>query len=174
MNLPADVKHVSGYLFRNISRHPAFLNHVMKHHTRTSIGNLVSFSRWGDRTPYCPATLPNPETIPDFWPETNPDQNSGAYPGFLAGGALSGAKQQVVRLASRVRRRKVPPIELRLWSGARQLGGLGAKPPLLILDPESTCKWHCNKKSNSHSGCKNELQVDFKVQLENKITITCH
>ena len=45
-----------------------------------------------------------------------------------------------------------------------------AKPPenvqdfMLILDPESTCKWHCNKKSNSHSGCKNEQQADFEVR----------
>ena len=27
---------------------------------------------------------------------------------------------------------------------------------MLILDSESTRKWHCNKKSNNHSGCKNE------------------
>ena len=40
---------------------------------------------------------------------------------FLAGGALSGAKEQILLLASRVRRRFSPPIELRLWSG-------GAKP----------------------------------------------
>ena len=44
-------------------------------------------------------------------------------------------------------------------------GVKGAKPPenlwdfMLILDPESTCNWHCNKKSNSPSGCKNEQQV---------------
>ena len=24
-----------------------------------------------------------------------------------------------------------------------------------------TCKWHCNKKSNSHSGYKNKQQADF-------------
>ena len=98
----------------------------------------------------------------------------------MAGGALSGAKQQVVRLASRVRRREVPPIKLQLWSGgATPLGGLGAKPPVglgcevpgkfsgfyVILDPESTCKWHCNKKSNSHSGCKKEQQADFEDKL---------
>ena len=71
------------------------------------------------------------------------------------------------------------PIELRLWSvGATPVGGLGAKPPenfqdfMLILDPESTCKWHCNKKSNSNSGCKNERQADFEVKLENRITDT--
>ena len=36
---------------------------------------------------------------------------------------------------------------------------------MLILDPESTCKWHCNKKPNSqcHSGYKNEQQADFEV-----------
>ena len=43
---------------------------------------------------------------------------------------------------------------------------------MLILDPESTCKWHCNKKSNSHSGCKNDQQADFEVKLENIITDT--
>ena len=71
------------------------------------------------------------------------------------------------------------PIELRLWSGGATLfGGLGARPPdnfhdfMLILDPESTCKWHCNKKSNSHSGCKNEQQADFEAKLENRITDT--
>ena len=32
--------------------------------------------------------------------------------------------------------------------------------------------WHCNKKSNSHSGCKNEQLADFEVQLENIIIIT--
>ena len=86
-------------------------------------------------------------------------------------GALSGAKQQIVRLASRVRRREVPPIELLLWSGAQP--SLGANPPenfqdfVLILDPESTCEWHFNKKSNSHSGCENE-----QVTRENRITDT--
>ena len=49
---------------------------------------------------------------------------------------------------------------------------------MLILDTESTCKWHCYKKLKSHSGCKNEQQADFEIQLENKITITyssnCH
>ena len=44
---------------------------------------------------------------------------------------------------------------------------------MIILDPESTCKWHCSKKSNSHSGCKNE-QADFEVQLENIITMNYH
>ena len=54
----------------------------------------------------------------------------------------------------------------------------GAKPPdnfkdfMIILYPESTCKWHCNKNSNSHSGCKNEQQADFEVNLENLITDT--
>ena len=43
---------------------------------------------------------------------------------------------------------------------------------MLILDPESTCKWHCYKKSNSHSGCKNEQQADFEVKLKNRITDT--
>ena len=43
---------------------------------------------------------------------------------------------------------------------------------MLILDPESICKWHCYKKSNCHSSCKNEQQADFEVQLENEITIT--
>ena len=43
---------------------------------------------------------------------------------------------------------------------------------MLILDPESTCKWHCNKKSNSHSGCKNEQHADFKIKLENIISDT--
>ena len=57
--------------------------------------------------------------------------------------------------------------------GATPLVGLGAKPPvgimgalgvfMLILDPESTCKWLCNKKSNSHPGCKNEQQAHFEV-----------
>ena len=71
------------------------------------------------------------------------------------------------------------PIELRLWSGgAASFEGQGAKPPenfqnlMLILDPDSTCKWLCNKKSNSHSGCKNEQQADFEVKLENRITDT--
>ena len=54
----------------------------------------------------------------------------------------------------------MPPmeLELRLWSdGATPSVGLGTKPPvensqdfMLILDAESTCKWHSNKKSNSH------------------------
>ena len=94
-------------------------------------------------------------------------------------GALSGAKQHIVRLASRVRPREVPPIELRLWTGARPPFGVwGRSPPenfqdfKLMLDPESTCKWHCNKKSNSHSGCKNKQQADFEVKLENRITDT--
>ena len=78
-------------------------------------------------------------------------------------------------------------IELRLWSGGATPfggkapgGGLGAKPPeifqefMLILDPESTCKWHCNKNSNSHSWCKNEQQADFEVKLKNKITMNYH
>ena len=43
---------------------------------------------------------------------------------------------------------------------------------MLILDTESTCEWYCNKKSNSHSGCKNEQQADFEVKLENIITDT--
>ena len=43
---------------------------------------------------------------------------------------------------------------------------------MLNLDPESTCKGNCNKESNSHSGCKNEQQADFEVQLENRISIT--
>ena len=43
---------------------------------------------------------------------------------------------------------------------------------MIILDPESTCKWHCSKISNSHSGCKNEQQADFGVKLENRITDT--
>ena len=44
--------------------------------------------------------------------------------------------------------------------GSPQRGVRGAKPPenlqgfMLILDPESTCNWHCNKKSNSHSGTR--------------------
>ena len=37
-------------------------------------------------------------------------------------------------------------------------------PPLMAL----------NKKSNSRSGCKNEHQADFEVQLENRNTITRH
>ena len=55
----------------------------------------------------------------------------------------------------------MPPIELQLGSGALpQWGVRGAKPPenfqglMLILDPESTCNWHCIKKSNSHSGTR--------------------
>ena len=71
--------------------------------------------------------------------------------------------------------------------GCDPSGGLGAKPPvgvrgrnplenfqdfMLILDPESNCKWQCNKKSNSHSGCKNEQQGDFEVKLESRITDT--
>ena len=43
---------------------------------------------------------------------------------------------------------------------------------MFILDPESTYKWHCNKKLNSHSWCKNEQQADFEVKLENRITET--
>ena len=43
---------------------------------------------------------------------------------------------------------------------------------MIILDPESTCKWHYSKISNSHSGCKNEQQADFGVKLENIITDT--
>ena len=45
---------------------------------------------------------------------------------------------------------------------------------MFILDTESTCKCHCNKKLNSHSGCQNEQQADFEVQLENIITKTRH
>ena len=71
--------------------------------------------------------------------------------------------------------------------GATPIGGLLAKPPLgvrgrsspdnfqdfmLILDAESICKWHCNKKSNCHSECKNEQQADFEVKLENIIADT--
>ena len=104
----------------------------------------------------------------------------------MTGGALSGATQQIVRLASQVGRRELPPIELRLLSGVLPPPPLGANPPvgakppenfqdfMLILDQESTCKWHCNIKSNSHSGCKNEQQADFEVKLENKITIAGH
>ena len=82
----------------------------------------------------------------------------------------------------------MPPIELRLWSrGAPPLGVWGQSPwwgvrgrsPLeifqdfmIISDPESTCKWHCNKKSNNHSGCKNKQQADFEVKVENRITDT--
>ena len=49
-----------------------------------------------------------------------------------------------------------------------QSRGKGAYPRnfqdfMFILYPESTCKWHCNKKSNSPSGCKNERQADFEV-----------
>ena len=43
---------------------------------------------------------------------------------------------------------------------------------MLIIDSESTCKWHCNKKSNSHSGRKSEQQADFEVHLENTTPIT--
>ena len=43
---------------------------------------------------------------------------------------LSESKQQLVRLASRVRQREVSPIEIRLWpGGATHFGGLGAKTP---------------------------------------------
>ena len=35
---------------------------------------------------------------------------------------------------------------------------------MLILDSDSTCKWHCNKNLNSHSGCKNEQQADNNNQ----------
>ena len=42
---------------------------------------------------------------------------------------------------------------------------------MLILDSDSTCRWHCNKKSNSHSGCKNEQQAGFEVQLDNIKTL---
>ena len=45
---------------------------------------------------------------------------------------------------------------------------------MLIVDPESTCKWHCNKNSNSHSGCKKEQQADLEVQLKNIITLNYH
>ena len=53
-------------------------------------------------------------------------------------------------------------LPLGFWGRSPWWGVRGAKPPenlqdlLIILDPESTCKWHCSKKSNSHSGCKNE------------------
>ena len=41
---------------------------------------------------------------------------------------------------------------------------------MLILDPESTSKWHCNKKSNSPSGCKNETLVNHNCKkLGNKL-----
>ena len=33
---------------------------------------------------------------------------------------------------------------------------------MLILDPESTYKWHCNKYSNSNLGCKKEQQADLR------------
>ena len=70
----------------------------------------------------------------------------------------------------------MPLIELRLWSGgAAPFWGFGVSNTnfqdfLLTLHPESTCKWHCNIKSNSHSGCKNEQRADFEVKLENIIT----
>ena len=57
-----------------------------------------------------------------------------------------------------------------LWGfgGKAPVGFRGVKPQgkicqdfMLMLDPESTCKWHCNKKSNSHSRCKNEQKADF-------------
>ena len=54
----------------------------------------------------------------------------------------------------------------------------GSKPPenfqgvMLILDPESTCKRHFNKTSNSHLGCKNEQQAHYEVKLQNIITDT--
>ena len=84
----------------------------------------------------------------------------------------------------------MPSIVLWLWSGgatplgvwgqipSSSVGVRGRSPPenfqdfMLILDPESTCKWHCNKKSNSHSGFKNEQQADFEDKLENIITET--
>ena len=53
------------------------------------------------------------------------DTSQGRSQDFWQEGAQSGAKQQIVRLASRVRRREVPPIELQLWSGAHPLKGLG-------------------------------------------------
>ena len=71
-------------------------------------------------------------------------------------------------------------FDIRLVRGATPLGLGGRSPPenfqdfMLILDPESTCNGHCNKKSNSHSGRKNEQQADFEIQLENRITITRH
>ena len=43
---------------------------------------------------------------------------------------------------------------------------------MFILNLESTCKLHCNKMSNNHSGCKNEQQADLEVKLENRITDT--
>ena len=45
---------------------------------------------------------------------------------------------------------------------------------MLILDPENTSKWYCNKNPNGHVGCKNEQLADFEIQLENIITITRH
>ena len=78
--------------------------------------------------------------------------------------------------------RKNPAIyfdDMQCTLGAKpSVGVWGAKPPenfqdfMLILDPESTCKWHCNKKSNSHSGCKNEKHADFEDKLENRIPDT--
>ena len=46
-------------------------------------------------------------------------RSSRAWPGFLARGALSGAKQQKERYFERVMRREAPPIQLWLGSGAQ-------------------------------------------------------
>ena len=70
---------------------------------------------------------------------------------------------------------------LRILGAMPPIGGVwGRKPPkifkdfMLILDPGSTCTWQCHKKLTSHSGCKNEQQADFEVQLKNRITFTRH
>ena len=62
----------------------------------------------------------------------------------------------------------MPPIELRLWSLV-----MGATL-FVNVRPGEHLYMDCNKKSNSHSGCKNEQQADLEVQLENKITIAGH
>ena len=66
-----------------------------------------------------------------------------AFCAFEQGSSPGG--EHIVRLASRVRRHEVPPIELRLWSGAQPLTGFwgsgGRSPPenfqvfMLIFDP---------------------------------------
>ena len=45
---------------------------------------------------------------------------------------------------------------------------------MLIVDPKSTCKWHCKKKSNSHSGCKNEQQLKGQISVQISISSITH
>ena len=80
--------------------------------------------------------------------------------------------------ATAVVRGRFPLLCSGIWREAPG-GRIGVQSPpenfqdvMLILDTESTCKRHFNKKSNNHWGCKNEQQADFEVKLQNIITDT--